>query len=301
MPGPRVSVGIPVFNLAATLGRAIDSVLAQTFGDFEVIVSDNASTDGTEAVCRRYAAGDARIRVIRQSRLRPFLDNYRSVLDAARAPYFMWLAADDHARPRLLECAVSVLDAQADVVCAAPRTEFLAEDGTRQHAAGTFSLLGNPYDNLCRFLSDPSDNCRFYGVYRRKVLQRVLPATAYYAFDWVMAAGTLLHGKHVELPDVLLVRQANEPHKYFRSLDALRSPLARLLPLGVFTRALLLGLRVPPHPRLLGALLRLNVIHHVRYSEYRYPRYGRFAHRVAAGVERLGAGAWNALRRGPAT
>jgi hypothetical protein len=100
---------------------------------------------------------------------------------------------------------------------------------------------------------------------------------------------------------VLLVRQANEPHKYFRSLDALRSPLARLLPLGVFTRALLLGLRVPPHPRLLGALLRLNVIHHVRYSEYRYPRYGRFAHRVAAGVERLGAGAWNALRRGPAT
>lgn len=156
--------------------------------------------------------------------------------------------------------------------------------------------------NLCRFLSYPSDNARFYGLYRREVVQRVLPREAYYGFDWVMAAGTLLYGKHVELSEVLLVREANDPLKYTRSLDTLvASRVARLLPLARFTRALLLGLRVPPHPRLLAALVRLNVVHHVLYCRYRYPTYGRLVVRLGAAVERLGAGAWRAVRRGPAT
>ena len=298
---PRVAVGIPVFNLASTVGRAIESVLAQTFGDFELLVSDNASTDTTDAVCRRYAARDARVRLTRQPTPLSALDNYRFVLDAARAPYFMWLPADDYMEPRLLEAAVAVLDARPDVVCAAPRTDFLDADGTRRPAEGTFALVGDARQNLCRYLADPSDNSRFYGLYRREVVQRVLPREGYYGFDWVMAAGTLLHGKHVELDQVLLVREANEPLKYTRSLDTLvRSRLGRLVPLARFTRALLFGLRVPPHPRVLGALVRLNVVHHVLYSQYRYPRYGRLVHRVAAGLERLGAGAWRRLRRGRA-
>jgi hypothetical protein len=85
-------------------------------------------------------------------------------------------------------------------------------------------------------------------------------------------------------------------------IDAIATgPLDRLLPLGRFTAALLGRLRVPPHPGVLYALLRLNVIHHVLYCQYRYPRYGRLAHRVGAGLERLGAGAWRALRRRPVT
>jgi glycosyltransferase involved in cell wall biosynthesis len=297
---PRVAVGIPVFNLESTVGRAIESVLAQTFADFELLVSDNASTDGTETVCRGYAAREPRMRVTRQPAPLPFLDNYRFLLQAARAPYFMWLAADDYVAPRLLERAVAVLDARPDVVCAAARAEFLAADGTRWPATGSFPLEGDARANLCRFLADPSDNSRFYGLYRREIVQRVLPRESYYGFDWVMVAGTLLHGKHAEIPEALIVREANEPDKYTRSLDALANPLARLMPLARLTRALLLELRVPPHPRLLGALVRLNVVHHVLYSRYRYPRYGRLVHRVAAGLERLGAGAGRAGRRGPA-
>jgi hypothetical protein len=213
----------------------------------------------------------------------------------------MWLSADDFMMPRLLERAVGVLDARPDVVCVAPRVEFLAADGTRRPAEGTFALLDDAYRNLCRFLVDPSDNSRFYGLHRRAVVQRVLPRQGYYGFDWVMIAGTLLYGKHVELDEVLLVREASEPLKYTRSLDTLvASRVARLVPLARFTRALLFSLRVPPHPRLLGALLRLNVVHHVLYSQYRYPRYGRLVHGVAAGLERLGAGAWRALRGRPA-
>jgi glycosyltransferase involved in cell wall biosynthesis len=295
---PRVSVGIPVLNGGATIARAVESVLAQTFADFELLISDNASTDATEAECRRYATHDPRIRLTRQRAVLPPAQNFRAVLDAARAPYFMWLAADDHVRPGLLEQAVAVLDARPDVVCAAPRAESVAGDGSRWPAAGTFPLEGGIRENLCRYLADPSDCSRFYGLHRRAVLQSVMPREMYYAYDWVAAAGTLLHGKHVELPDVLLVREANEPQKDTRSLDTLvASPLARLLPLARFTRALLFELRVPPHPRLLAALVRLNVVHHVLYCQYRYPRYGRLAHRVGAALERLGAGAWQALGR----
>jgi glycosyltransferase involved in cell wall biosynthesis len=292
---------MPVFNLDRTVARAIESVLAQTFGDFELMVSDNASQDGTEAICRRYAARDARIRYTRHPAPISGFDNFRFVLDTARGPYFMWLPADDYVRPRLLEQAVAVLDARPDVVCAAPRAEFLETDGTRRPAIGSFPLLGGIIDNLCRFLADPTDNSRFYGLYRLEALRRALPGDAYYGFDWVVAAGTLLHGKHVELPEVLLVREANDPMKYTRMVDTLATGrLDRLLPLARFTRALLFRLRVPPHPRVLLALLRLNVIHHVLYCEYRYPRYGRLAHRVGAGLERLGAGAWRALRGRPA-
>lgn len=295
---PRASIGIPVFNGATTVGRAIESVLGQTLADFELLVSDNASTDMTEAVCRGYAGRDPRIRYTRHPKPISPLDNFYTVLEGARAPYFMWLAADDYVLPRLLEQALSVLDARPDVVCAAPRTEFLEADGSRRPAAGTFPLLGDVRENLCRYLADPADNSRFYGVYRREVMQRVLPRQPYHALDWAVVAATLLYGRHLELPEVLLVREDNDALKYTRTIDTIAGgPLTRLLPLARFTRALLGPLRIPPHPSVLWALVRLNVIHHVMYSQYRYPRYGRIAHRVGAALERLGVGTWRALRR----
>ena len=298
---PRASVGMPVFDRASTVARAIESVLGQTFADFELLVSDNASSDGTEAICRRYADRDPRIRYTRHLTTLSGFDNFRFVLETARAPYFMWLPADDYVLPRLLELAVAVLDARPDVVCATPRAEFLEADGARRPATGSFALLGDARENICRYLVDPMDNSRFYGLYRREAVRRVLPEEAYYAFDWVVAAGTLRYGKHVELPELLLVREANERDKYTRMIDTLADgALDRLLPLGRFTRALLGRLGVPPHPRVLYALLRINVIHHLMYCQYRYPRYGRLAYRLGAGLERLGASAWRALGRRPA-
>jgi glycosyltransferase involved in cell wall biosynthesis len=289
MAEARVSVGVPVFNLERTVARAIESILDQTCGDFELLVSDNASTDGTEAICRRYAATDSRVRYTRHPAAVTAFENFRSVLDAAQAPYFMWLAADDYALPRLLEQATAALDGNPDLVCAAPRVEFLHTDGRRQPAAGSFALLGSVRDNLCRYLRDPLDNSRFYGVYRRHVVRRVFPSSGYYGLDWAIVAGTLLYGKHAELADVLLVREASDPLKYMRMVDLIASSrLIRLLPLAPFTRALLVDLRVAPHPRILYALLRINAIHHVLYCRYRYPLYGRLAHRLALVLEQLG-------------
>jgi glycosyltransferase involved in cell wall biosynthesis len=291
MIAARVSVGVPVFNLERTLPRALDSILGQTFGDFELLVFDNASTDGTEAICRRYAGMDARVNYVRHPVTVPAFENFRSVLAAARAPYFMWLAADDYALPQLLERATAALDGHPDVVCAAPRVEFVAADGRRKTAAGSFALLGGVRENLWQYLRDPLDNSRFYGLYRRDVVRRVFPKSPSYGFDWAIAAGTLLYGKHAELADILLVREASDPLKYMRMIDDLApNRLARLLPLAPFTRTVLVDLKVAPRPRTLYALLRINAIHHVLYSRYRYPRYGRLLYRVALILEQLGCG-----------
>lgn len=94
-PKPQVSIGMPVYNGAAYIREALDSLLAQTFKDFELIISDNASTDDTQAICEEYARRDPRIRYVRQGENKGVLANFQFVLDQAKGDYFMWAAADD--------------------------------------------------------------------------------------------------------------------------------------------------------------------------------------------------------------
>lgn len=99
---PKVSIGMPVYNGAQFIREALDSLLAQTFTDFELIISDNASTDGTEAICREYAATDRRIRYVRQPENSGAMSNFKFVLNEAVGEYFMWAAHDDRWHPDFL-------------------------------------------------------------------------------------------------------------------------------------------------------------------------------------------------------
>src|SRR5713226_9738948 len=87
---PMVSIGLPVYNGEAYLRQVLDSVLAQTFSEFDLVISDNASTDGTEAICREYAAADPRIRYHRQARNRGVTWNFRQVVLLSSGQYFLW-------------------------------------------------------------------------------------------------------------------------------------------------------------------------------------------------------------------
>lgn len=113
---PRVSIGLPVYNGENFLADAIDSVLAQTFTDFELVISDNASTDRTESICRAYTAQDARIRYYRVDQNKGAAWNYNRVFQLSAGDYFRWLAHDDKLAPDLLQKSVQVLDAHPDVV-----------------------------------------------------------------------------------------------------------------------------------------------------------------------------------------
>jgi len=110
---PQVSIGMPVYNGEPFIQEALDSLLAQTFADFELIISDNASTDGTEAICREYAARDKRIRCVRQPENLGAAANFQFVLDEAVGEYFMWAAADDVWLPKFIETCMKLLKTDA--------------------------------------------------------------------------------------------------------------------------------------------------------------------------------------------
>ena len=109
-PTPRVSIGLPVYNGERFLARAIDSLLAQDFVDFELVISDNASTDGTGEISRDYAARDPRIRYHRNERNIGAVGNFNRTLDLASGEYFKWAAHDDWCAPQFLGRCVEVLD-----------------------------------------------------------------------------------------------------------------------------------------------------------------------------------------------
>src|SRR5688500_5450428 len=87
---PRVSVGVPVYNGERYVARSIEALLAQTFADFELIIADNASTDGTEAICRAYVMRDPRVSYHRSPTNVGIVANFNRCVALARAPYFKW-------------------------------------------------------------------------------------------------------------------------------------------------------------------------------------------------------------------
>jgi len=183
---PQVSIGMPVYNGEPFIREALDSLLAQTFTDFELIISDNASTDGTEVICREYELKDDRIRYVRQAENRGPTANFQFVLDEAVGEYFMWAAADDRRHPDFVDLAVKVLLECPDVglVFSGMETKNL------QTAEFTFSLTGfsTSKKRFLRVLFRLAQPCPslIYGLYRRDVLTQ-LELKQYDYFDVYLA------------------------------------------------------------------------------------------------------------------
>ena len=127
--GPQVSIGLPVRNGERFLPRALDCLIAQTLDNFEVVISDNASTDATSEICAEYARRDPRIRWFRQDENLGAAKNYNFVFREARAPYFAWAAHDDERHPDNLRRCVEYLETVLpSVVLAYPRSAFIDAD-----------------------------------------------------------------------------------------------------------------------------------------------------------------------------
>src|SRR5258705_9284700 len=107
---PLLTIGVPVYNGADTLEGCLDSVLSYAPADAQIVISDNASTDGTERLCRQFAKRSPNIRYSRQERNLGSVANFRFVLEQARTPYFMWLADDDWLGDDFLERALQFLE-----------------------------------------------------------------------------------------------------------------------------------------------------------------------------------------------
>ncbi|MEM9998068.1 MAG: glycosyltransferase [Bacteroidota bacterium] len=129
---PRVAIGLPVYNGARFLQETLDNLRAQTFGDYVLVVVDNASSDGTEAIVRATMAEDERVHFVRNPRNLGATRNHNRAFEETQrfdAPYFRWAAFDDLLAPTYLADTVAALDAHPGAVLAHPAVRLVDEDG----------------------------------------------------------------------------------------------------------------------------------------------------------------------------
>jgi len=220
---PRVSIGVPVYNGETYLPQALDSLLAQTYPDFEIVISDNASTDATENICRDYANRDKRIRYYREAVNRGLSWNFNRVFELSRGEYFKWAAADDICVPGFVERCVDVLEEDKSIVCCHARTTKIDPSGRKltqllDPTSGGSRAAGKKRDASSRrvhrrfldVLLSSGWSARSYGVFRASSLRLTGLIKPYYGWEKVLMGELSLMGRFHDLPDVLFYQRIHE-------------------------------------------------------------------------------------------
>jgi glycosyltransferase involved in cell wall biosynthesis len=213
MSAPRVSIGLPVYNGENYLEAAVESLLLQDFRDFELIISDNASDDGTEAICRRFAQADKRVQYHRSDTNRGAAWNYNRVFELARGEYFKWQAHDDVCLPGFLKSCLEVFDAApASVVLVYPKTSIIDEHGkVMPHlVAETLDVRdASPHRRLAKVLKNLNMACPVFGLIRSSTLRQTRLIGRFIASDYVLLSELAMLGELREVPQTLFLRRVH--------------------------------------------------------------------------------------------
>jgi len=206
---PRVSIGVPIYNSSRFLSQALDSLLGQSFSDLELIISDNASTDGTEEICRAYAAKDARVRYFRQTSNIGAPRNWNFVAKQARGKYFKWSSGNDFCPPDMIEKCVAAMEGEAGVVLCYGRTCLVDEetDSREEYSNDIAVVEALPHERFRTLYRTLALNNAQSGLIRADALRRTRYDRPYPKGDLVLMGELALQGKFVLLPDVLLYRR----------------------------------------------------------------------------------------------
>lgn len=203
---PRVSIGMPVYNGEEFLAHAIEDVLAQTFTDFELVISDNASTDSTPAICAAYAARDARVRYYRYEENRGASWNFDNVFHLSRAALFKWQCHDDRLEPWMVERCVEVLDREPEVVVCYTRARFIDPSGNtvKLHADNLETHYTRPHERLRNFrhyLRTRQHLESTFGVMRADALRTTGLMGTIPMSDDILMAEMAIRGQFREVPE----------------------------------------------------------------------------------------------------
>jgi glycosyltransferase involved in cell wall biosynthesis len=201
---PRVSLALPVYNGENFLAQAIEAVLAQTYRDFELIITDNCSSDSTPQICDSYQRLDSRVRYHRNPVNLGAAKNYNRGFELARGEYLKWCAHDDLLSPGFLERCVEVLDTRPDVALVFARTECIDGAGAPVDWAAANSMPPIESDSAAARFGDAIMFCGtcfpIFGLFRMDVLRRSTLHRGYYGSDRALLAEVALLGKLVEAP-----------------------------------------------------------------------------------------------------
>jgi glycosyltransferase involved in cell wall biosynthesis len=211
---PKLSIGLPVFNGQELLPALLDSLLAQTFRDFEIVICDNASSDRTSEICREYGRRDSRIRYFRNERNLGANPNFNRVFELSTAPLFKWAAHDDLYHETYLDACVRLLEDNPDLVLAHTGTAFIDENGKIlpfEQETGSFidpktarrywpdvPSIGDTPNSVNRFwqvLTRARWGTHMYGVVHREVLRETSLLSTFGSADRSMLAELALLGR----------------------------------------------------------------------------------------------------------
>lgn len=206
---PLVTLAMPAYNSEEFIRQSIDSLLAQDFPSFELVISDNASTDGTGEICRAYARKDQRIRYIRQPRNIGAVANWNFLVHCAKGRYFRWSSSNDLCAPQMLRLCVEALEADASLVLCQGRTSLIDDQGTviEQYRHDHEFLDEKPSRRFRRVCTEMHLNNAQSAVIRLEMLRRTGLERNFPEGDMVLMSELALHGGFRVLPEVLFYRR----------------------------------------------------------------------------------------------
>jgi glycosyltransferase involved in cell wall biosynthesis len=286
---PTVTVGIPVFNGERFIKQAIESVLAQTYTDFELLISDNASVDGTAAICSEYAASDSRIKFIQQEKNQGPFWNLKFVADRATGRLFVWLAHDDALHRLYIAECVAYLDRNPRAVLVAGDFRIVDESGNQIDMEILETIREDvPWAQRCtQFFHYPIFSNVFYAFYGmiraddcRTVLGRVSEPKYMSQIELPVLARLATMGEITSLPTVLRDYRRVSTSLYHSEMDSLsrKSIFARGLTQSQHISRLTvdqLSVLLCSHfslTRKLGVLCRVGAYYCVKLSEIIFGR-----------------------------
>jgi glycosyltransferase involved in cell wall biosynthesis len=211
-PAPTVSVGLAIYNGEDTVERCVESVLAQSLPDLELVVSDNASTDATPEILARLAAADPRVRVSTNPTNVGQHANMNRVFDLSAGRLFRWISADDWLEPDYARTAVEALDAHPEAIGVTTGFRIHSDDGRvrEERYGGEFPTSPDPARRLERMLwffhAGDAKYDPVYGLYRRDVVAQTPRLRFSEQADWLYACELALLGPILHIPDCLLDR-----------------------------------------------------------------------------------------------
>lgn len=198
---PLVTIGLPVYNSERHLARSIESLLAQSYREFVLIISDNASTDRTRAICEGYAAEDCRVKYFRNPVNIGLTGNFNRVFELSHTKYFKWSTGDDFWAPEMLADAVSVLEADPTIVLCYPRTVIVDDEGREQRLFEDklHLMQDDPGERFLAVIEHIQLVNHHLGVLRADAIRRTQLFGRHVAADTGFIAEMSLYGKFYEV------------------------------------------------------------------------------------------------------
>lgn len=218
----KVSIGLPVFNGQRYMEETIKSLLAQTYSDFELVISDNASTDATAEIGRDYAASDPRVRYFRVEKNRGAAWNFNNAFQLARGEYFKWAADDDLHHPLFLEKCFAVMENDPSVVLCFAGTLFIDEHG-KSLGEYKYPVEVNSVSRRELFMNFASSGHivhEIFGLIRADILRKTALIGSYVGSDLILLGALALQGRFHQVDECLFMHREHPGRSTIASKDS---------------------------------------------------------------------------------